>query len=153
MEKSKIKILVLIALLITSACSPRQSIVGTWKAGGYSWWERGNAFLHQSILERWNMLIINRDSSWQLEGTCQVFVGSKLKTTNDSLFLLPDTCWGTNNPALNRTKSNLAGGHLAYKIKPGCFERCSKVFYKETDKHGSLKLRSAFYLEKLEPVK
>ncbi|MEO8086355.1 MAG: hypothetical protein ABI763_06025 [Bacteroidota bacterium] len=153
MEKRKMKIVVLIALLIISACSPRQSLVGTWKAGGYSWWERGNAILHQSGLERWNMLIIKRDSSWQIEGSCQVFAGSKWKTTDDSLLLFPDTCWGTNNPALNRSKSYFDGGYLAYKIKPRCLERRSKVVYKETDKHGSLKQRSANFLEKLEPVK
>jgi hypothetical protein len=90
-----IKIISILFFLFLCACSdnPEHGLIGTWKAGNYTLWEKGVAFLTGVRgFESQHELILKSDSSYR-EQTCGNFYVGKWTLQNDSLILKCDTTW------------------------------------------------------------
>ena len=153
MISGNMKKVLITVVIVLSGCSPRPSLVGVWNSGNYSLWDKVKELLQITAIENSSRLVLNQDSSWQQEGTCQVFSGARWEICGDSLLLFPDTCRGTNNPLLNGSKQDFKGRHLAYKIKLHTLERHCVGYYRVPDKHDAFNACRITILEKLEPVK
>jgi len=152
-KANQMKKILVAFLFLLSACSNPGDLTGTWQVKKFSRWSKGIAMLHGWYLEVNDKLLINADSSWRLEGSCEVFQGKTLLIKSDSLYLFPDTCWGRANVALNASQDELSGRFLAYKIRNRCIEKRSEGFFQEVGRHDSLVKHKFIILEKLERTK
>lgn len=147
------KKLIFISILLFAGCKVNHDLTGTWKSGGYSVFEKANAILMRHSIAKRNILDLRTDSTWKLQGTCEVIEGSKWKILADSVRLYPDSIWGIHNKSLNQLYTGSPERYFSFKIKKHSLEKHSIGYYKKIDKNGSMINHSINIFEKLEPSK
>ncbi len=142
-----------ISILLFAGCTVNHDLTGSWRSGNYSLFENAKAILKRQSLMQGSILELRPDSTWRLQGTCEVIEGSKWTIVSDSIRLYPDSVWGINNKSLNKSLSDSRKRYLSFKVKKNSLEKHSIGHYKRIDKDGSTMMHKINFFEKLEPSK
>lgn len=140
--------MLLISIFICS-CATRHGMIGTWETPYFTYCMRVTCILNGIDYIVTNELILNADSSWQLNGTCQNYEGKKWFIKNDSLLLCVDSTWLSNvSVQQNKIPQIFQGYTIGYRIYRNSLSNSYKFFHSK-NKNGRTTRKSAKYLDEL----